>query len=277
MSSISFVTQTGNSQTDKIFVGIFGVNDPVKGFEVASDLKGIHLFTLLTPKALARMGVDISKSLVTIEIGDETIPALKATMLLALKDRWLSTYDARLQGENPDVGTALVVEEREQVEAAVVAAIEALNVPRADVQVQAEFKNVAPECYDEDYLAPPNELYATEVLRSRLGDMTVRSEKLDLSTLTTSSIKLGNAACEADGTVVTEMTLFGQPHQFPEVLAALGQLPAQLVEATSLCKNAHFVGQINWHAPTPVDTAAVDAAGAQGDEAEVAEPLAPTA
>lgn len=263
MSKLAFVTSTGNAQTDRIFKGAFGTIDDAGNFQVAQELKTIHLFALLTPAALKAQGIDLSGSVFEIEVADADLPGIKATMLNALRSQWLDIY-ALASGLPAGLGRAALEAERETVRKNVDDSIEALNVQPSMLKLEASFHNhFGVPCYigdenedenEEDY-APNNaaRAHASEVVSSQWAVTTVAAaaSTVDTDGVWTPARWLSDTCETSDtrmnyisGSVVSTVTMYGDN---PGATAAfINELPDVLQQKLSLSRTALF-NEVEWH------------------------------
>ena len=269
MSKLAFVTSTGNAQTDRIFKGAFGTIDDAGNFQVAQELKTIHLFALLTPAALKAQGIDLSGSVFEIEVADADLPGIKATMLNALRSQWLDIY-ALASGLPAGLGRAALEAERETVRKNVDDSIEALNVQPSMLTLGASFHNhFGVPCYigdenedgnedenEEDY-APDNaaRAHASEVVSSQWVVTTVAAATaaptVDTDGVWTPARPLSNTCETSDtrmnyisGSVISTVTMYGDN---PGATAAfINELPDVLQQKLPLSRNATF-NEVEWH------------------------------
>lgn len=263
MSKLAFVTSTGNAQTDRIFNGAFGTIDDAGNFQVAQELKTIHLFALLTPATLEAQGIYLSQSVFEIEVADADLPGIKATMLNALRSQWLDIY-ALASGLPAGLGRAALEAERETVRKNVDDSIEALNVQPSMLKLEAPFQNyLGSPCYrgdeDEDEYegddVPDNAAiaHASKVVSSQWAVTTVAAAAptVDADGVWTPARLLSNTCETSDtrmnyisGSVVSTVTMYGDN---PGATAAfINGLPDVLQQKLSLSRNARF-NEVEWH------------------------------
>ena len=249
MSKISIIISTGNSQADRIFAGVFGTTSEQGVFEVAPELKEIHLFSMLTPEALAAQGIDLTDNLATIEVAEGNVPAVKATILAGLRDHWLATYD---QASVPaGFARAALQAERESVNMAVSKALAKLDLPTNELSLKRTFENINGNPvygdmeFDEDDTCVGQSMSAGDVL-SKPGVWEVMVvDGLDTSSLP-STVDTSSMNSYLSGSVLTSMTVFGAQDQCEAVLDAIVQLPSSVRNYFPLASNARFAAT-DWH------------------------------
>jgi hypothetical protein len=262
MKNLQIITSTGNGQADKIFKGVFGEIDEQGSFQIAPELKGIHLFNLLTPEALAQQGIDLSRNLVVIGIDEKDESAIKATLMNVLRGSWLKTYDQVDMA--PGFAKAALDSERAGVDKAIQAAIDGMNLQRLDVQVEAAFVN-QPSTYGDDY----GDDYGDEGEDSGGDRLTIsaadiaRQVQWKMSTTpadsatAAASIQSSNTSNDyATGQIVGEMTIYAAGvGQASAVVAAVNQAVAALGGQHQFVKEP-MITAAQWHPYTPVQAAA---------------------
>ena len=116
MGKIAIIQDTGNSQVNSIFKGVWGKFEGGV-FNVAPELKAIHLFNLLTPQAMAASGIELGADAISeVEMSENAAPGLIATLAKCVADRWDKTYATALNGfGQANIASAAVAAERANV------------------------------------------------------------------------------------------------------------------------------------------------------------------
>lgn len=247
MKLIHIITPTGNYQIDTIFAGVHGEVNASGQFEIAPELKAIHLFNLFNPKMLEDQGIDIMSNLAPINVNESDVPAFKATLMSSLRNRWLSAYEGL-----PMVGAfarAAVLQERTMVDAAVTSFLDGLNLPQKLVNVERKFENIVTrltfddEGGDDGYNDMTGaELGVSDVLNSNSGAWKFASAPFTGVALGQVSTGLKDMHY-ATGSLVGMLNVHGHDEQINGLLDALSQLPKGLRPAV---ENVGFAA-IEWH------------------------------
>lgn len=261
MTKIAFILNAGRPDANLIFAGAFGAIAADGSFEVAQDLKNIHLFNLMTPQALAAEGINLAESVHEVEITDSAAPALRATMLHALKGQWLAIYDQ--QNQQPGFARAALQAERAMVAAAVEKSIADIGLPMSSVNIERMFTDAhASRKYgDEDDEAQDGDVYGegSDVIVGVYVDAValgrnvapgapgwaVTSEAVDLSVLEARA-ETTTVANYASGRLVSSMTVFGAGEEAAAVAQALLAMPPELMNRLSILQNAR-VASVDWY------------------------------
>lgn len=240
MPTISIITSTGSLRTDQIFKGVFGTRNVETGrFEIAPILRGIHLFDLLPQEDLAKMvGADEevdSDRIRDLEITEEAVPALQATLINAMGARWLDVYEQNAQGLPAGLGRAALIAEKNQVQAALAKMIETLAEPRNDGVLKVVFSNVPGTPVEDDWEEGSDEIedycMETEDLFARPGKHEMSFEAgadADAAQLSSSSLSGSPLLTHVSGTAVAKCTVFGSPGVRGDVLTAMSALNKDL-------------------------------------------------
>lgn len=261
MQTINIIISTGSTQTDKIFKGVFGEIDNAGNFQIAPELKGIHLFNLLTPEALAQQGIDLSSNVASIEIDENNASAVKATLMHVLRSSWLQTYD---QVAVPaGFAKAALDAERAGVDNAIQKAINDLNLQKLDVQVEATFANhpsrvVYGDDDGDEYggISDSDSLTISAPEVGRTSQWRASSQPMD-STQMPAEAEASNTVLDyASGSLVGNMAVYGSGvGEVAEVVDAVNRAITQLGGHHQFVEDAKFV-TLNWHAYMPTAVAA---------------------
>lgn len=248
MSKLTLITSTGNAQTDKIFKGVFGAIDANGDFDVADELKGIHLFALLTPQGLKEQGIDLTSSVVELEVADADMGAVKATLLSALKDNWLQMYDAAQVPAG--IARAALNAERTSVQRAVDKALDTINVQPKTVVLEAAFSNQTSKfaCFDaeeeDDYGVLSSYVNASEIVDRAPWQIAPAVEQATLDALSDRAANSDGAMNFTSGRLVSPTVIYGDNPA--AVIDFINSLPLELTQLLSVGKDARFV-DIEWH------------------------------
>lgn len=264
MKRIVFITSTGNSQADRIFIGAFGRTDENGQFEIAPELKAIHLFALLTPKALAAQGIDLSQSSVTLEVPDEMEAAVKATMVNGLRSHWLETYSESTANMGPGIAKAALEQERAMVDTSVLQMIAATNLPSHGVVLESKFTNLAGAGW------APLTMSAKQVVQENRGAVWAVSEQPNgLAPLMAESQNQNPNTSYASGVVASAITVYAADDaQKAAVTDMMIGLPAVLRSRVIDGSNAHLVN-IEWHQWRDEDTSTQENVSAPAANSDV--------
>lgn len=117
MGKIAIIQDTGNSRVNSIFKGVWGKFEGGV-FNVAPELKAIHLLNLLTPQTLAASGIEFLGDAITeVEVPESVAPGLIATLAKCVADKWDKTYVATTDGLGlqSNLASAAIAAERANV------------------------------------------------------------------------------------------------------------------------------------------------------------------
>lgn len=252
MSKIAFITSTGSYQADRIFVGAFGTVCDQGNFEIADELKGIHLFNLLTPASLKAQGIDLSSNLHVVDIEEPAGAGLRATVLSALRNRWLSIYDQ--QSLPPGLAKAALESERTMVDQAITKAIEKTGLQFFPIQIERAFEDVHVQrryADDEDESSGADDFYinpraialntASNAPTWLIAPTSVATDAMHKEARRDASFNY------ASGELVSEISIaLPSWAQLPEIFRAIRQMPGSLLEEMGVVENAKF-STVEWH------------------------------
>lgn len=243
MTKIAFIAATGSAQADTIFVGAFGAINDEGNFEIAQELKGIHLFNLLTTDGLKAQGIDLGKSICMVDIEDSAAPALRASVLEALRGRWLSIYDA--QSLPPGLAKAALEGERTSVDRAVTKALADIGLPTLSVQVVRAFEDAHVRThYETDgYYINPEGIALNQAPTA--APWLINANRVPTEALSEHADSAVSANFAA-GQLISEITVAGSWADLPAVFAAVKMMPAQVLEDFGFAKNAKFQS-VEWY------------------------------
>jgi Helicase associated domain len=259
MTKIAIITSTGNAQADSIFKGVFGSIGATGQFEVSPELKRIHLFTLLTPEALAAQKIDLSSSYVEVDIAPEHAAAMKATLTSNLSADWDKTYGATLAKLDGGLARAAVEAERASVAKAVAEMLAEYAVPLQVVSLEAVFENVSSQLNynydgDDDGVVNGANTSASIIAHASGNNWTPALQQSVLTELQQVSQTANADTTFVSGVLVNEITIHAEgEEQGNTVLAAVLALPEVLRDSVIHPENARIL-QIEWHAYHPFET-----------------------
>ena len=278
---IAFITETGNYQADKIFSGAYGTLNEQGVFEISSDLKGIHLFNLLTPAALAAQGVDLGGRVHIAEIDEATAPALRATMLTALKKQWLDIYDT--QQVPAGFAAAALQSERTMVEQAVDKAVAEIGLPLNLRQIARSFTDVSTDTtftesgdYDSDDIPTGSHLSRSAMCAATVAGAApwvLSEEVFDMAGLTPEA-SASSVSPLASGQLVSEISVAGAAPDAQRVLDVVMAMPGILLSRLGVVDSAKYAS-VEFHteprqADQPLGDTAVAADSVTTDESSSA-------
>lgn len=260
MSKVTFITSTGNPRADKIFTGVFGSLNDAGQFEVAPELKGIHLLNLMTPEILAEQGIDLSSSTCTVEVPDEVEMGFKATVLNALSECWNRLYD--LENIPAGFARAAIDAEKASVSAAVNAAITSMRLVPQYLNISRSFENVVTvEGYDHDNPLSFDQIAdRVSINAAYLATYHVFAEPWYFTGAKADAVSSSSTSIVdyASGTISSQLTVYAEPGHTEElnvqrVLDAVTSLPRTLLNLFDLAEKS-YISNVEFHAEMRYDT-----------------------
>lgn len=269
MTKLAILVSTGNPIQDKVLAGAFGTINPAGQFEVANELKGIHLFTLLKPELLGTLGIDMSSGICSVEVADEDLAGVKATMLYALQKSWDANYVA-VAGNLEGIAAAAFQAERASVNQAVTAALEKIALPSAVFLLERDVKNlfVYPadndeyddEADDSSSSSDDVKVTANEIGSRVLGAWAIAPYVTDMDGLPTEATSNQPGLNYFSAKLVSSLVVYGRAQASVDVLA---QLPPAFLHKFELEKNARFATASFHQEPVTIEAPAAQGEGSE--------------